>query len=94
MCGGTPEHRGGRAVVRNREHEIKARILENFYRSMVENFVGSHFGWDDHFVDVIFVRIANRATAKFGDIIDNTPGLAISFLDSLYLIFYAHSIGI
>lgn len=57
-----------------------AKILENYYKSMFESIVGSHFGWDERLVDVIFARIASRVTGKSRDFLRNTSDVAVAFL--------------
>jgi SAM-dependent methyltransferase len=66
--------------VREGEEEMAGRIIGNFYRSLYENIVGTHLGWDEHLVDNFFTRIANRATAKHGEFLPNTLDLAVAFL--------------
>lgn len=66
--------------VREGEEGMIAKILENYYKSMFESIVGSHFGWDERLVDVIFARIASRVTGKSRDFLRNTSDVAVAFL--------------
>lgn len=66
--------------VREGEDEMTGRIVRNFYRSTLENIVGTHFGWDEHLLDEVFTRLANKATAKYGEFPRNTLNVAVVFL--------------
>ena len=68
--------------VREGEEGMSGKILENYYKSMFESIVGSHFGWDERgLVDVIFSRIANRVmNVKSRDFLSNTSDVAVAFL--------------
>eukprot|EP00253_Pinus_taeda_P029122 PITA_29122 len=66
--------------VREGEEGMIAKILENYYKYMFESIVGSHFGWDERLVDVIFARIASRVTQKSRDFLRNTSDVALAFL--------------